>query len=245
VSRARDARPGLGFITRVVLGGSPVTISGGSSLRADVVVTPPTGGKGGDASRSRGSGSVASFDDTFFSAGSRTASDGTRTNTSSFYSTTSLTPTRTGLDSGTLTGLRTASTASAISSGESDTQVVSLSSSGRRTGSASMLENSYGSVTPTSSSTSLSRTHEIRRRSRRSSRTYSSSYPNYIDDSSDKENSGSYTPTPSSRSGTERTGYDGSHPSELSSLIPLQCLRTALSLAPSRPRSYPRPQMPS
>jgi hypothetical protein len=130
-----------------------------------------------------GSGSVASFDDTFFSDGYSAASDGTRTNTSSFYSTTSLTPTRTCLGSGTLTGLRMAS---AISSGESDTKVVSLSSSGTRTDSASMLEDSYGSVTPTSSSTSLSRTHEIRRRSR-SSRTYSSSYPSYIDDSSDKE----------------------------------------------------------
>jgi hypothetical protein len=69
VSRARDARPGLGLITSVVLGGSPVTISSGSILRADVVVTPP-GVKGSDASRSWGSGSVASFDDTFFSDGS-------------------------------------------------------------------------------------------------------------------------------------------------------------------------------
>jgi hypothetical protein len=211
VDRARGARPGLGFASRAILGGFPVTVSSGSSLGSDVRVTPPPTGRSAD----RGSGSqFSTSSDAFFSPDTNTESDRSRTHTSSFYSTTSFTGTRTGQDSETFTGLKTDETALAMTSIGSETQIVSSTLSPRTTDAASTLDDSRDSATPTS----LSRANEVRRRSRTSSRTFSSSYVSHsADDSSDKENSESYTPS-ESRSRTESTGYYLSRSSELSSI---------------------------
>lgn len=185
MSRAR-ARGGLGFgmgLLGGVLGeGTPVTMSSGTRLDADVWVTPPPSvGRGGERSSARGSES----DDAFFSTGSRTTSSGTRTNGS--YSLTTLTGTRT------TTGLMTDETAIGFTSGGSNTQIAPSTLSYRHTDSASYLGDSHDSYTSTSSpGSALSRRREVRR-SRATSRTYSST------DDSDKENN-----TPSgSRSATD------------------------------------------
>ena len=190
LERARGARPGLGFPSQV-LSGSPVTISSGSSLGKNIFVTPPPSiGRGSDKARSD------ITDEQFFSAGS----SGTRSNVSSTYfsqSPASLTSfgdlqTTTGLRSDTVTGLT------------SDTQVGPSTFSmtrGSLSDSGSYLGDSRGdSVSLTAiSSTTLSRTREVRRRAGTGTR----SSTLLSEGSSDKENhvsgsgsysSGSYTP---------------------------------------------------
>ncbi|EPQ51904.1 hypothetical protein GLOTRDRAFT_140838 [Gloeophyllum trabeum ATCC 11539] len=212
VSRARNARPGLGFglglAAGVVLGeGSPVTISSAPRLGEDVRLTPPP------KSRSRGTSSRTSSeldDETFFSAGSKSASDDTKG--SSFYSSLSRTDfTTTGA------GITTTDTTVglAITSG-SDTNIVASSLSLRGPSSASHLGDShdgtpstytYGSTSPSR----LSRAREVRRRSARSSsRTFSSSYQTRTtDEGSDKENSeiSGSTPSRSTEYDTSSRGY--------------------------------------
>ena len=74
VSRARNARSGLGFRMRLVGGtvlgdGSPVTVSSGPRFGGDVRVTPPPSSK----MKSRPLSDLS--DDAFFSAASKTFSD--------------------------------------------------------------------------------------------------------------------------------------------------------------------------
>ncbi|EGO01064.1 hypothetical protein SERLA73DRAFT_151625 [Serpula lacrymans var. lacrymans S7.3] len=195
VSRARSARPGLGFGLSLVGGtllgdGSPVTVSSGPRLGGDVRVTPPPSSRGG---KSRPHSEMS--DDAFFSAGSRTSSSDPNSNSSNFYSVTSTSSS--GQDR-TTTGLVTDGTMFGITSGGSNTEIVPSTLSYRRTESASLLGDSHDgsySYTPTSPSrTSLSRSAEVRRRGF-SSRGYTT-----YDETSDKENSGSYTPWTTTRS---------------------------------------------
>ena len=191
VSRARNAKPGLGFglslVGGVILGdGSPVTVSSGPRLGGEVRVTPPPSGK----TKTRPLSDVS--DDNFFSAGSRTSSSEPRTTTSSFYtmsdSSTSSSDVRR-----TTTGIVTDETAFEFTSGGSNTQIVPSTLSYRRTESNSYLGDShdgsytYSSYTSTSPS-SLSRSPGIRRRR------YSRSYLN------DKENAASGYTASQSRS---------------------------------------------
>ena len=72
VSRARNARPGLGFGSSLVGGtvlrnGLPITVSSGPRLGGDVRVTPHPSSK----SKSRPLSNF--FDDAFSSAGSKTS----------------------------------------------------------------------------------------------------------------------------------------------------------------------------
>ena len=78
--RAKDARPGLGFglgLAGAIIGeGSPVTVSSGSTLGRDIIVTPPpsVGRGGGSRARPVRSESAASVsDDAFFSSGARSS----------------------------------------------------------------------------------------------------------------------------------------------------------------------------
>ncbi|KII91823.1 hypothetical protein PLICRDRAFT_38680 [Plicaturopsis crispa FD-325 SS-3] len=235
VSRARNARPGLGFGLGLVGGtiplgeGSPVTMSSGPRLNADVRLTPPP------RSRSRASGSIS--DDAFFTAGSGSNTD-TR---SSYYSGTGVdtrTTTITGTRSG--TGMRsTDGTILDLTSGGSDTHIVASSISYRNTESASMLGDSHDSsesytrsYSPSSSPSrsALSRMREVRRRVRSAtSRTYSSGYPSGTEDS-DKENSGTYSGT---RSYTD--DYDGCYTTESTGFT-----RSTTPSYPSYPSSYTR-----
>jgi len=191
VSRARSARPGLGFglslVGGTILGdGSPVTVSSGPRLGGDVRVTPPPSSKTKPRPLSDFS------DDAFFSAASKTSSD-TR---SSFYSLTSTTSTSD--RDPTTSGIITDETALEFTSGGSNTEIVPSTLSYRRTESNSYLGDSHdgsfacSTCTPSSPSrSSLSRSAEIRRR--RYTRCLTCS-----EDVSDKENTASgYTPSAS------------------------------------------------
>jgi hypothetical protein len=182
VSRARNAKPGLGFglslVGGVILGdGSPVTVSSGPRLSGEVRVTPPPSGK----TKTRPLSDIS--DENFFSAGSRTSSSEPRTTTNSFYTVTD-SSTSSSDARPTTTGIITDETAFEFTSGDSNTQIVPSTLSYRRTESNSYLGDShdgsytYSSYTSTSPS-SLSRSPGIRRRR------YSRSYP------SDKENAAS------------------------------------------------------
>ena len=182
VSRARNAKPGLGFglslVGGVILGdGSPVTVSSGPRLSGEVRVTPPPSGK----TKTRPLSDIS--DENFFSAGSRTSSSEPRTTTNSFYTMTD-SSTSSSDARPTTTGIITDETAFEFTSGDSNTQIVPSTLSYRRTESNSYLGDShdgsytYSSYTSTSPS-SLSRSQGIRRRR------YSRSYP------SDKENAAS------------------------------------------------------
>lgn len=179
VSRARNAKPGLGFglslVGGVILGdGSPVTVSSGPRLGGEVRVTPPPSGK----TKTRPLSDIS--DDNFFSAGSKTSSSEPRTTTSSFY-TMSDSSTSSSDARRTTTGIVTDETAFEFTSGGSNTQIVPSTLSYRRTESNSYLGDShdgsytYSSYTSTSPS-SLSRSPGIRRR--RYSRTHFSDKEN-------------------------------------------------------------------
>ncbi|KAI6145311.1 hypothetical protein BKA82DRAFT_4312648 [Pisolithus tinctorius] len=165
VSRARNAKPGLGFAMSLVGGilgdGSPVTVSSGPRLGRDVRVTPPPSAK----TKARPLSDVS--DDAFFSAASKTSSDPR----SSFFS---MSSTSTSDRDRTTTGLITDETAFELTSGGSNTQIVPSTLSYRRTESNSYLGDSHdgsfscstcASTSPSRSS--LSRSAEIRRRRQR------------------------------------------------------------------------------
>ncbi|KAI6107774.1 hypothetical protein EDD16DRAFT_1868839, partial [Pisolithus croceorrhizus] len=166
VSRARNARPGLGFglslVGGTILGdGSPVTVSSGPRLGRDVRVTPPPSAR----MKTRPLSDIS--DDAFFSAASKTSTD-TR---SSFVS---MTTTSMSDRDRTSTGLITDETALEFTSGDSNTQIVPSTLSYRRTESNSYLgdshDGSFACSTCTSTSpsrSSLSRSAEIRRRRQR------------------------------------------------------------------------------
>ena len=210
MGRAR-ARGGLGFgVGSTVLGdGTPVTMSSGTRLTSDVWIgSPPSSGRG------VGTRTLES-DDTFFSGG-RSSSNGTRsytltsvTGTGTKYTTDtrtttdarSSTNTRSSTDARTSsgrtdTGLVTDETALGFTSGGSNTQIAPSTLSYRRSDSASYLGDSADGYT--SSGSALSRRREVRR-SRASSRTYTST------EDSDKENSSGYTPTSRSATDTQWT----------------------------------------
>ncbi|KAF8556599.1 hypothetical protein OG21DRAFT_1482945 [Imleria badia] len=179
VSRARNAKPGLGFglslVGGVILGdGSPVTVSSGPRLSGEVRVTPPPSGK----TKTRPLSDIS--DDNFFSAGSRTSSSEPRTTTNSFY-TMSNSSTSSSDARPTTTDIITDETAFEFTSGDSNTQIVPSTLSYRRTESNSYLGDSHdGSYTyssyTSSSPSSLSRSSGIRRT--RYSRTYISDKEN-------------------------------------------------------------------
>ena len=167
VSRARNAKPGLGFglslVGGVILGdGSPVTVSSGPRLSGEVRVTPPPTGK----TKTRPLSDIS--DDNFFSAGSRTSSSEPRTTTNSFYTMTD-SSTSSSDARPTTTGIITDETAFEFTSGGSNTQIAPSTLSYRRTESNSYLGDSHdGSYTYSSyestSPSSLSRSLGIRRR---------------------------------------------------------------------------------
>jgi hypothetical protein len=188
VNRARHAKPGLGFGLSLVGGllgdGSPVTVSSGPRLSAEVRITPPPSAK----AKTRPLSDVS--DDNFFSAGSRTSSSEPR----SFYSMTSSTSSSDARP--TTTGLVTDETAFEFTSGGSNTEIVASTLSYRRTESNSYLGDShdgsysYSGYTSTSPSRStLSRSSEVRRRR----------YP-HSEETSDKENTTSGYTASQSRS---------------------------------------------
>ncbi|OSD01052.1 hypothetical protein PYCCODRAFT_1436831 [Trametes coccinea BRFM310] len=214
VRRAREGRPGLGFGLGLAGGisvgdGSPVTISSGPRLGGPIYMSPPPSSVGrGSDKRSRGSEtSSAVSDDAFFSAGSGSGSgSATRTPTSSFYSTSSFTRALTGTDTrtgtGTGTGLVTDETIELLSG--SGTNIVPSTLSYRGTTSASLLGDShdsdtltdglYGSTSPSRSG--LTRQGGVRRRTPRSSRSYTTtSHPSDSEGISDKENTETYSGT--------------------------------------------------
>ncbi|KAL7284724.1 LOW QUALITY PROTEIN: hypothetical protein ACG7TL_002030 [Trametes sanguinea] len=214
VRRAREGRPGLGFGLGLAGGisvgdGSPVTISSGPRLGGPIYMSPPPSSVGrGSDKRSRGSEtSSAVSDDAFFSAGSGSGSgSATRTPTSSFYSTSSFTRALSGTDTrtgtGTGTGLVTDETIELLSG--SGTNIVPSTLSYRGTTSASLLGDSHDSDTLTDglySSTSpsrsgLTRQGGVRRRTPRSSRSYTTtSHPSDSEGISDKENTETYSGT--------------------------------------------------
>ncbi|CDO77431.1 hypothetical protein BN946_scf184857.g38 [Trametes cinnabarina] len=216
VRRAREGRPGLGFGLGLAGGistgdGSPVTISSGPRLGGPVYMSPPPSSVGrGSDKRSRGSETSSSVsDDAFFSAGSGSGSgsrSATRTPTSTFYSSSSFTRALTGTETrtgtGTGTGLVTDETIELLSG--SGTNIVPSTLSYRGTTSASLLGDSHDSETLTDglySSTSpsrsgLTRQGGVRRRTPRSSRSYTTtSHPSDSEGISDKENSASYSGT--------------------------------------------------
>ena len=166
VSRARNAKPGLGFglslVGGVILGdGSPVTVSSGPRLGGEVRVTPPPSGK----TKTRPLSDMS--DDNFFSAGSRTSSE-PRTTTNSYYSM-SGSSTSSSDARPTTSGIITDETALEFTSGASNTQIVPSTLSYRRTESNSYLGDSHdGSYTyngyTSSSPSSLSRSPGMRRR---------------------------------------------------------------------------------
>ena len=181
VSRARNAKPGLGFglslVGGLILGdGSPVTVSSGPRLGGEVRVTPPPSGK----TKTRPLSDIS--DDNFFSAGSRTSSSEPRTTTNSFYTMTD-SSTSSSDARPTTSGIITDETALEFTSGDSNTQIVPSTLSYRRTESNSYLGDShdgsytYSSYTTTSPS-SLSRSPGIRRS--RYSRTYASDKENAV-----------------------------------------------------------------
>ncbi|KAG1873071.1 hypothetical protein DFJ58DRAFT_409880 [Suillus subalutaceus] len=208
VSRARSAKPGLGFGLSLVnermssesggiLGvveGSPVTVSSGPRLGGDVRVTPPPTGK----IRNR---ALSVSEEEFFSAGSRTSSVPGSRPESDFFSADSSRTSRSG-DGRTTTGLVTDGTAFEFTSGESNTQIVPSTLSYRRTESNSYLGDSHdgsGSYTPYTSSDGRSRTPFSSSDSRsRTPYTYSSS--GYTSSTPYTYTSGSYAPASTSPS---------------------------------------------
>jgi hypothetical protein len=212
ISRARGAGP---------FGGTPVTISSGSTLGKNIFVTPsPSIGRLSGSERPRSDAS----DEHFFSAGS---TDGARSNVSStYFSQNSLTS---------LSGLRTATnlrsdTLSALTTANSETQVPTAtftpSSSYRLTESGS-IRSGDSDISFADSPSTLSRAREIKRRvAGTSSRSHSSGYQTEVSqsNSSDKENdgnmSGSRTPTGSFTSWNLPNRPGGSHQS-LSISLPI------------------------
>ena len=204
VSRARSAKPGLGFGLSLVsdtlssevsgiLGvgeGSPVTVSSGPRLWNDVRVTPPPTGKVKNRALSVG-------EEEFFSAGSRTSSVPGSRPESDFFSADS---TRTSSGNGqTTTGLVTDETAFEFTSGESNTQIVPSTLSYRRTESNSYLGDSHDgsrSYTQYTSSEDRSRT-PYSSTDTRSRTPYSYSSSGYTSSTPYTYTSGSYTPSPS------------------------------------------------
>ncbi|CAA7269900.1 unnamed protein product [Cyclocybe aegerita] len=190
ISRARDAA-GRFF------GGSPVTISSGSSLGKNIFITPPPSvGRGGDRARSEAS------DEHFFSAGS---SDGVRSNVSStYFSQTSLTSTG---RRRTMTGPTTATSPTQVSSSTFTSTYRPLTGSGSS-------RNGDSELSFADSPSTLSRAREIRRRVAGTSRSYSSGYQTEgSHSSSDKENDdargGSRTPTGSYTPGSGSLSLSG------------------------------------
>ncbi|KAG2347113.1 hypothetical protein BDR05DRAFT_987725 [Suillus weaverae] len=208
VSRARSAKPGLGFGLSLVNeslgsesggilgvgGGSPVTVSSGPRLGGDVRVTPPPTGK----IRNR---ALSVSEEEFFSTGSRTSSVPGSRPESDFFSADSSRTSRSG-DGRTTTGLVTDGTTFEFTSGESNTQIVPSTLSYRRTESNSYLGDSHdgsGSYTPYTSSDGRSRTPFSSSDSR--SRTpYSYSSSGYTSSTPYTYTSDSHAPTPTSSS---------------------------------------------
>ncbi|RDX52641.1 hypothetical protein OH76DRAFT_1554302 [Lentinus brumalis] len=221
--RARDGRPGLGFGLGLAGGiaigdGSPVTISSGPRLGGNVYLSPPPSVGRGSDKKSRSSDTSSSVsDEAFFSA--RSTPD-TRTPTSSFYSTSSLTRalTTTETKTGTGTGTALVTDESIEFASGSGTNIVTSTLSYRGTDSASHLGDShdshsgssrmYSSTSPSRSS--LTRSGGVRRRTPRDSRSYSvPSFPTDSEEVSDKENtysSGTYSYTLSTLESYSRTG---------------------------------------
>ncbi|KAG1752141.1 hypothetical protein EDB19DRAFT_1094010 [Suillus lakei] len=208
VSRARSAKPGLGFGLSLVNeslssesggilgvgGGSPVTVSSGPILGGDVRVTPPPTGK----IRNR---ALSVSEEEFFSAGSRTSSVPGSRPESDFFSADSSRTSRSG-DGRTTTGLVTDGTAFEFTSGESNTQIVPSTLSYRRTESNSYLGDSHdgsGSYTPYTSSDGRSRT-PFSSSDGRSRTPYSYSSSGYTSSTPYTYTSGSYAATPTSPS---------------------------------------------
>lgn len=209
VSRARSAKPGLGFGLSLVndglssevsgiLGvgeGSPVTVSSGPRLWNDVRVTPPPTGRAKSRALSVG-------EEEFFSAGSRTSSvPGSRPD-SDFFSVDSSRTSRDGSGGQTTTGLVTDGTAFEFTSGESNTQIVASTLSYRRTESNSYLGDSHDgsrSYTQYTSTEDRSRT-PYSSTDTRSRTPYSYSSSGYTSSTPYTYTSGSYTPTPTSPS---------------------------------------------
>ena len=202
VRRARDAKPGLGFglslVSTLTGDTSPVTISSGSRLSGDVRVTPPPGHRR-DRSGTRGS-EISSSSGPFYAA-----SNDSRSRATSPYSFSTFSPytgtgtwTGTGTDTFTGTGATTETDSTArpanmhlnVTSGD-ETEVINSSSSYRGPPSVSLLghpHDSFESSDSASARSYLSRTREVVRRRRLSSRY--SLHPS--EGPSDKENSGSY-----------------------------------------------------
>lgn len=225
VSRARSAKPGLGFGLGLVndalsskssgiLGvgeGSPVTVSSGPRLWNDVRVTPPPSGK----VKSR---ALSVSEEEFFSAGSRTSSaPGSRPDSDFFSVDSSRTSSGNGSGGQTTTGLVTDETAFEFTSGESNTQIVPSTLSYRRTESNSYLGDSHDgsrSYTQYASSEERSRT-PFSSTDTRSRTPYSYSSSGYTSSTPYTYTSDSYTPTttPSlSRSAGVRRRRYGAYP---------------------------------
>ncbi|EMD36982.1 hypothetical protein CERSUDRAFT_95250 [Gelatoporia subvermispora B] len=184
--RARESRPGLGFGLGLardfpVGDAAPVTVSSGPRLGRDVYMSPPPSvGKGSEKTRSRASSSVSVSDDAFFTAPS--ASNGSRTQTSSFYSSAPFTE--------------------ALPTTSYDT-----SDAHPTTGDMGTLE-SYSRTTITS--TSQPYTEDSRTYSSYTSRSRSRSGTDRLSTLDSYTSSGrSYTPTPSSSSYTRSTEGSG------------------------------------
>ena len=197
ISRARGAGP---------FGGSPVTISSGSTLGKNIFVTPPPSiGRLSGSDRPRSDGS----NEHFVSAGS---TDGLKSNVSSTYF--SQTPLTSSTDLRTATNLRS-DTLTTVTTANSETQVptTAFSPSSYRLTESGSFRSGDSDISFADSPSTLSRTREIRRRvAGGTSRSHSSGYQTDASqsNSSDKENdqsmsggrtpAGSYTYTPISGS---------------------------------------------
>ena len=186
ISRARGAGP---------FGGSPISVSSGSTLGKNIFVTPPP-----SIGRLSGSDRVRSdiTDEHFFSAGSM---DGTRSNVSLTYFSQNLLTSLSDLHAA--TNLRS-DTLTALTTANSETRVPTTAftpSSYRLTESGS-IRSGDSDISFADSPSTLSRAREIRRRvAGGTSRSHLSGYQTEVSqsNSSDKENdestSGSRTPT--------------------------------------------------
>lgn len=163
---------GLGIAPNITGGDSPVTISSGPHLGSPISFTPPPRAR----SRVRGSETASSTsDDNFFSA----QGGSTRTPTSSFYSTSSFTKALGGSEGQTGT-LNTDETIEFVSS----TGLATETQTGRTSPSTTSLSPTRG----------LARSRGLRRRTATaSSRSLTSAYTNGTEESSDKENTTSYS----------------------------------------------------
>ena len=185
--RAKDARPGLGFglgLAGAIIGeGSPVTVSSGSTLGRDVIVTPPpsAGRAGGSRARAIGSESVASVsDDAFFSSGARTSGE-----QSIFHSLSSVTDVTTPT-SAILTEETSGSGTVVPPTYRASTSYLGHSTEARQSTSTSDLPSRPG----------LTRSRGVRtRRDGASSVSYSSSSLSGMETSSDKENTSNHNPS--------------------------------------------------